>query len=252
MPNVDRTTKLSKMMAAYCERAGKAVGDVRFMFGSFIVLRSSFPCLLSCTTHVDGNKVLGTQTVEDVTHPPLHRLVVVKLTRHAQLDIDDDEEEIQIEVTQEAVSPFSLFRNAKLMNRNPITGRWKLIVEHPFVVIFYFITLHPPSLSLCLSFSLALDSKRGRRELSKLHTQTTKDSNYNVSNDTTHITKSLASTRLNDRRERRGDQPLVVEEVLSISAEVRGLNPPTPTPPTPTAPPIVVVEISLEKVKGIA
>lgn len=29
----NRTTKLSKMMSAYCERAGKNAKDVRFMFG---------------------------------------------------------------------------------------------------------------------------------------------------------------------------------------------------------------------------
>ncbi|GAA5886304.1 hypothetical protein JCM6882_001597 [Rhodosporidiobolus microsporus] len=62
---VKKTTKLSKMMTAYCERAGKTQGEVRFMY--------------------DGSKLQGHMTVSD-------------------LDIDEDEgEEVQIDVTQEAV-----------------------------------------------------------------------------------------------------------------------------------------------------
>lgn len=52
------------MMNAYCERAGKQLAEVRFMF--------------------DGTKVLGHQTIAD-------------------LDVDDDDEEVMIEVTSEAV-----------------------------------------------------------------------------------------------------------------------------------------------------
>ncbi|KAI5478595.1 small ubiquitin-related modifier [Pseudohyphozyma bogoriensis] len=64
MIKVKKTTKLSKMMSAYCDRAGKQLNEVRFMF--------------------DGQKILGSQTVGD-------------------LDIDDDEDEVMIEVTSEAV-----------------------------------------------------------------------------------------------------------------------------------------------------
>lgn len=39
----NRTTKLSKMMSAYCDRAGKDAKDVRFMFGeiAFFFLASN-------------------------------------------------------------------------------------------------------------------------------------------------------------------------------------------------------------------
>ncbi|KAM0746107.1 hypothetical protein T439DRAFT_330080 [Meredithblackwellia eburnea MCA 4105] len=61
---VKRTTKLSKMMNAYCERAGKSLNEVRFMF--------------------DGNKIKPTDTIAD-------------------LEIEEDEDEITIDVTSEAV-----------------------------------------------------------------------------------------------------------------------------------------------------
>ncbi|KDE08130.1 hypothetical protein MVLG_01611 [Microbotryum lychnidis-dioicae p1A1 Lamole] len=69
MIKVKKTTKLQKMMAAYCERAGKSLSEVRFMF--------------------DGVKLRGDQNV-------------------ASLDIDDDEEEVMIEVASEAVGGSSL------------------------------------------------------------------------------------------------------------------------------------------------
>ncbi|BGP19433.1 hypothetical protein JCM10213_000670 [Rhodosporidiobolus nylandii] len=61
---VKKTTKLSKMMSAYCERAGKQMTEVRFMH--------------------DGNRLAGHETVES-------------------LDLEDDEEEAIIDVAQEAV-----------------------------------------------------------------------------------------------------------------------------------------------------
>ncbi|KAK4057390.1 SUMO protein smt3 [Microbotryomycetes sp. JL221] len=61
---VKKTTKLSKMMNAYCERAGKALTEIRFLF--------------------DGHKLSGSQTVAD-------------------LDIDEDDDEIVIDVVSEAV-----------------------------------------------------------------------------------------------------------------------------------------------------
>ncbi|GAA5868381.1 hypothetical protein JCM8547_002172 [Rhodosporidiobolus lusitaniae] len=61
---VKRTTKLSKMMTAYCDRAGKQLTEVRFMH--------------------DGTKLSATQTVED-------------------LELDDDEQEAIIDVASEAV-----------------------------------------------------------------------------------------------------------------------------------------------------
>ncbi|ORY88209.1 ubiquitin-2 like Rad60 SUMO-like-domain-containing protein [Leucosporidium creatinivorum] len=61
---VKKTTKLSKMMSAYCERAGKSLGEVRFMF--------------------DGERLRPEQTV-------------------GELDIDDDDDEVLIEVASEAV-----------------------------------------------------------------------------------------------------------------------------------------------------
>ncbi|KAL8283783.1 hypothetical protein RQP46_005215 [Phenoliferia psychrophenolica] len=64
MIKVKKTTKLSKMMAAYCDRAGKDLKEVRFMY--------------------DGNKIQPSDTVGD-------------------LDIDDDDEEVQIDVASEAV-----------------------------------------------------------------------------------------------------------------------------------------------------
>ncbi|GAA5831988.1 hypothetical protein JCM11251_002774 [Rhodosporidiobolus azoricus] len=64
---VKKTTKLSKMMSAYCERAGKNQNEVRFVY--------------------DGQKLQGTMTVAD-------------------LEIDDEAEageEVLIDVMQEAV-----------------------------------------------------------------------------------------------------------------------------------------------------
>ncbi|GAA5948446.1 hypothetical protein JCM3765_001423 [Sporobolomyces pararoseus] len=61
---VKKTTRLEKMMNAYCQRAGKDLSEVRFM--------------------VDGVKLTPNQLVSD-------------------LDIDEDDEEITIDVTQEAV-----------------------------------------------------------------------------------------------------------------------------------------------------
>lgn len=39
--SLHRTTKLSKMMAAYCERAGKNQSEVRFMFGASLLICAS-------------------------------------------------------------------------------------------------------------------------------------------------------------------------------------------------------------------
>ncbi|GAA6012829.1 hypothetical protein JCM10207_005377 [Rhodosporidiobolus poonsookiae] len=61
---VKRTTKLSKMMNAYCDRAGKNMNEIRFMH--------------------DGNKLAAHQVVGD-------------------LELDDDENEAVIDVAQEAV-----------------------------------------------------------------------------------------------------------------------------------------------------
>ncbi|GAA5939133.1 SUMO family protein SMT3 [Sporobolomyces koalae] len=61
---VKKTTRLEKMMNAYCQRAGKDMSEVRFM--------------------VDGVKLTKEQLVSD-------------------LDIDEDDEEITIDVAQEAV-----------------------------------------------------------------------------------------------------------------------------------------------------
>ncbi|GAA5968437.1 hypothetical protein JCM11641_007637 [Rhodosporidiobolus odoratus] len=61
---VKKTTKFSKMMSAYCERAGKALTEVRFMH--------------------DGEKLMGHQTV-------------------SELELDEDETEAIIDVAQEAV-----------------------------------------------------------------------------------------------------------------------------------------------------
>ncbi|GAA6036341.1 hypothetical protein JCM8097_001675 [Rhodosporidiobolus ruineniae] len=61
---VKKTTKLSKMMSAYCDRAGKQPNEVRFMY--------------------DGNRLQGHQLVED-------------------LELDEDETEVVIDVAQEAV-----------------------------------------------------------------------------------------------------------------------------------------------------
>ncbi|KAK4052825.1 SUMO protein smt3 [Microbotryomycetes sp. JL201] len=61
---VKKSTKLQKMMNAYCERAGKTTADIRFMF--------------------DGHRLQGDQTVAD-------------------LDIDEDDEEIMIDVVQQAI-----------------------------------------------------------------------------------------------------------------------------------------------------
>lgn len=44
MQRVKRTTKLSKMMNAYCDRAGKSLNEVRFMYGQSHTT-SSFPSL---------------------------------------------------------------------------------------------------------------------------------------------------------------------------------------------------------------
>ncbi|GAA6064584.1 hypothetical protein JCM10212_006468 [Sporobolomyces blumeae] len=61
---VKKTTRLEKMMNAYCQRAGKDLSEVRFMY--------------------DGTKLAPTQTV-------------------SELDFDDDDDEIIIDVAQEAV-----------------------------------------------------------------------------------------------------------------------------------------------------
>ncbi|GJN93106.1 hypothetical protein Rhopal_006151-T1 [Rhodotorula paludigena] len=63
---VKRTTKLSKMMSAYCQRAGKQLNEVRFMY--------------------EGQRLNADQVVND-------------------LDLDDieEDEEVQIDVAQEAV-----------------------------------------------------------------------------------------------------------------------------------------------------
>ncbi|GAA5929969.1 hypothetical protein JCM21900_004770 [Sporobolomyces salmonicolor] len=61
---VKKTTKLQKMMTAYCDRAGKSINEVRFMH--------------------DGAKLHAHQTVAD-------------------LDLDEDEDEAVIDVAQEAV-----------------------------------------------------------------------------------------------------------------------------------------------------
>ncbi|SGZ23828.1 BQ5605_C023g09643 [Microbotryum silenes-dioicae] len=78
MIKVKKTTKLQKMMAAYCERAGKSLSEVRFMFGKF-----------PTSVLLYGVKLRGDQNV-------------------ASLDIDDDEEEVMIEVASEAVGGSSL------------------------------------------------------------------------------------------------------------------------------------------------
>ncbi|KAM0786931.1 hypothetical protein ACM66B_002353 [Microbotryomycetes sp. NB124-2] len=62
---VKKTTKLQKMMNAYCERVGKTLREIRFLF--------------------DGHKLQGEQTVAD-------------------LDIDDEDDEVVIDVVQEAAS----------------------------------------------------------------------------------------------------------------------------------------------------
>ncbi|GAA5907012.1 hypothetical protein JCM8208_004487 [Rhodotorula glutinis] len=63
---VKKTTKLSKMMNAYCQRAGKALNEVRFMY--------------------EGQRLNGESLVES-------------------LDIDDidEDDEVVIDVAQEAV-----------------------------------------------------------------------------------------------------------------------------------------------------
>ncbi|KWU44503.1 hypothetical protein RHOSPDRAFT_25622 [Rhodotorula sp. JG-1b] len=68
---VKRTTKLSKMMNAYCDRAGKSLNEVRFMY--------------------EGDRLKGDMLVSD-------------------LDIDDvdADEEVVIDVAQEAVGGASL------------------------------------------------------------------------------------------------------------------------------------------------
>ncbi|POY75873.1 hypothetical protein BMF94_0955 [Rhodotorula taiwanensis] len=63
---VKRTTKLSKMMQAYCDRAGKSMGEIRFMH--------------------DGNKLVPEATVNDL-----------------DLDDVDEGEEVIIDVAQEAI-----------------------------------------------------------------------------------------------------------------------------------------------------
>ncbi|GAA5828343.1 hypothetical protein JCM5353_004800 [Sporobolomyces roseus] len=61
---VKKTTRLEKMMNAYCQRAGKDLSEVRFM--------------------VDGTKLTPNMLV-------------------SELDVDEDDDEITIDVAQEAV-----------------------------------------------------------------------------------------------------------------------------------------------------
>ncbi|SCV74452.1 BQ2448_8091 [Microbotryum intermedium] len=87
MIKVKKTTKLQKMMAAYCERAGKSLSEVRFMFGKSRSRPYGEEAASSPNRHsfpTDGVKLRGDQTV-------------------ASLDIDDDEDEVLIEVASEAV-----------------------------------------------------------------------------------------------------------------------------------------------------
>ena len=57
------------MMSAYCDRAGKTLGEVRFMFGlsrlSHFITRLTDASF--CAT--DGNKIQATDTVSDVSGP---------------------------------------------------------------------------------------------------------------------------------------------------------------------------------------
>lgn len=104
------------MMNAYCDRAGKSLHEVRFMFGAS-------DSLLSARGHVadrrrsacaEGTKLRPEQLVQDVRTLSLFSLahdsdLMFLVRMREQLDFDDDdyneENALIIDVAQEAVSP---------------------------------------------------------------------------------------------------------------------------------------------------